>query len=84
MAADGSGAMAVTQNGASRAPCWSPDGGSLAFISGHKGTFDLWVAPVPAAPPAAGEAAGPPAALQLTRGAALDTVSGLSWTGSAE
>jgi TolB protein len=94
MGVDGADPQPVTQNGTSRAPCWSPDGQVLAFCSAETGAFEMWVAPAPpAAPPvapAAGTATGTgapsrpesklPAARQLTRGAQIDATSGLSWT----
>lgn len=88
--AEGGDPLPVTTSGAARAPCWSPDGRWLAFISGEHGDFDAWVAAVPLPTPAAPGAAGatpvverilPPVPRRLTRGAALDAVSGLSWTG---
>ncbi len=93
MDADGSHPQPVTGNGASRAPCWSPDGQYLGFISAQTGGFELWVTQPPApkepAVVAATGSPGPlpteaepkvPPARQLTRGALLDAVSGLSWT----
>ncbi|HVG97296.1 MAG TPA: hypothetical protein VNK05_10365 [Chloroflexota bacterium] len=94
MDATGSNPVPLTASGAARAPCWSPDGKWLAFISGEGGQFDVWALSVPdrAPPPEPGGAAGPgtpaptaepvrlPPARPLTRGAALDPVSGLSWT----
>jgi TolB protein len=89
MAADGSDPQPVTRDGLSRAPEWSPDGTAIAFISGRSGAFDLWVAQVPGptvpARTASGEAErreplAAPDARDLTRGAGLDAVSGLSWT----
>jgi TolB protein len=89
----GAGAGPVTASGAARAPCWSPDGKWLAFVSGEGGAFEVWVVAVPPAPaptPAVTGAAAatavpaePPAlppARPLTRGAAVDPQSGLSWT----
>jgi TolB protein len=89
MGADGTDARQITENGASRCPCWSPDGQHLAYVSGQAGRFELWVAPAPPAPSAA--AASEPvsprvpepaasAARQLSRGAQIDPVSGLTWT----
>jgi TolB protein len=83
MDADGSNQRPVTESGACRAPCWSPDGQYLAYVAAESNAFDLWVAPAPAEAPegaAAPDAAGPTSAKQLTRGALVDAVSGLSWT----
>ena len=76
MAADGSSAIPLTTTGRARAPCWSPAGGAVAYLSDDGDGFDIWVAPAPAAP--GGTSVKP---RQLTRGAAADAVSGISWAG---
>jgi Tol biopolymer transport system component len=90
---DGSGARAVTVAGTNRAPCWSPDGMWLAYLSARSGIFDIYMIAAPA-DPAPGTAAATsgsaaslptvpatvPAARQITQNGALDAVSGLSWT----
>jgi TolB protein len=89
MDADGANQRQLSETGACRAPCWSPDGRYLAYLAADGNAFDLWAMPAPArlppdAPtPAAGDsgaAAGDSGAKQLTRGAMIDAVSGLSWT----
>ncbi len=82
MGADGSGAVPVTTTGRARSPCWSPAGDAVAYLNDDGAGFDLWVAPAPAALGAAtgaGTASDEPR--RLTRGAAVDAVSGLSWVG---
>jgi dipeptidyl aminopeptidase/acylaminoacyl peptidase len=91
MDANGSNQQPLTDSGVCRAPCWSPDGQYLAYIRVNGNALDLWALPVPARAPEAAPAAGTPvaatpaavpasAAKQLTHGALLDAVSGLSWT----
>lgn len=59
-----------------RSPVWSPDGKSLAFLSGQGGVFEIWTISVTVA--IDGIALTEPR--QLTRDAAVDPMSGLSWT----
>jgi TolB protein len=59
-----------------RSPVWSPDGTSLAFLAGQGGVFEIWIVSVTAA--IDGITLGEPR--QLTRDAAVDPMSGLSWT----
>ncbi len=82
MGTDGSGAMPVTTTGRARSPCWSPAGNAVAYLTDDGAGFDVWVAPVPSALVAAtGASAVSGEPRQLTRGAAVDAVSGLSWAG---
>ena len=67
-AIDGSGEISLTGFGDCRQPSWSPDGRTIAFISQHDGTFDLWRVPV---------AGGTPE--RLTLGADLDANSRPIW-----
>jgi TolB protein len=66
--ADAVSAQPVTDAGACRAPCWSPDGQQIAHVSGEGATFDVSVVPSTGG-----------ARRQLTRGVNVDAVSGLSW-----
>jgi TolB protein len=59
-----------------RSPAWSPDGKTLAFLSAQGGVFEIWMVPVLS--DAASITLGEPR--QLTRDAAIDPMSGLSWT----
>jgi dipeptidyl aminopeptidase/acylaminoacyl peptidase len=67
-AADGSGARPLTTGGAGAGnPRWSPDGGSLYFLSTRSGSSQIWrFSPVPAAAGAAGATTTAPAPLQVT------------------
>jgi len=58
-----------------RSPVWSPDGKSLAVLATHSGMFEIWIVPVKRT--AAGFELGEPK--QLTREAAVDPMSGLTW-----
>jgi len=59
-----------------RSPVWAPDGKSIAFLSAQGGVFEIWIASVTTA--GSGIAIGEPR--QLTRDAAVDPMSGLSWS----
>lgn len=50
--ADGSGEVQITRQGSCRAPCWSPNGQTVAFLAADGSYFDL--SSVPAPPPGAG------------------------------
>ena len=65
---DGTGATTVASFGDCRQPVWSPDGQSLAFISGHGGSVDLWTV-----------RAGGGNPQRLTWGADLDANSHPAW-----
>jgi len=81
MDSDGHHSMPVTSGGRERAPCWSPVGDLVAYISDHGG-FDVWVTPIFSATRMRnGEDPLIEGPRQLTKGAAVDVVSGLSWTG---
>lgn len=58
-----------------RSPAWSPDGKSLAVLATHSGIFEIWIVPVNRTD--AGYEFGEPR--QLTREAAIDPLSGLTW-----
>lgn len=58
-----------------RSPVWAPDGKTIAFLAGQGGTFEIWTMSVQYT--AAGFELGEPH--QLTRDAAVDPISGLSW-----
>ena len=81
MAADGSGAVPVTTTGHARSPCWSPASDALAYLSDDGAGFDVWVAPAPALGATTGDGMASKEPHRLTRGAAVDAVSGLSWAG---
>ncbi|MAG36978.1 MAG: hypothetical protein CL878_12150 [Dehalococcoidia bacterium] len=82
MRVDGSGTTPLTTSGRARAPCWSPAGDAVAYIGDGGAGFDIWSAPVPPALVTAdGASAVAAEPRQLTRGASVDAVSGLSWTG---
>lgn len=59
-----------------RSPTWSPDGKSLAFLAQQNGAFEIFVLSVRATE--TGFEFGEPR--QLTRDAAVDPMSGLTWT----
>jgi TolB protein len=59
-----------------RSPVWSPDGRSVAFLSAQGGVFEIWTMSVTSTDD--GFALGEPR--QLTRDAAVDPMSGLSWS----
>lgn len=59
-----------------RSPVWSPDGASVAFLSVQGGVFEIWILTVTTTPD--GITLGEPR--QLTRDAAIDPMSGLSWS----
>ena len=59
-----------------RSPIWSPDGKSVAFLSAQGGVFEIWIVSVTATDTSF--TLGEPR--QLTRDAAIDPMSGLSWT----
>lgn len=59
-----------------RSPVWSPDGKTLGFLSAQGGVFEIWTIPVLS--DATSITLGEPR--QLTRDAAVDPMSGLSWT----
>lgn len=73
MNADGTGRVRVTQAGVCRAPAWSPDGRYLAYLSAQTGSFELWVTELD------GLEEGRFQHRQVTRNAAIDATSGLSW-----
>lgn len=79
MAADGSGAVPITTTGRARSPCWSPAGDAVAYLTDDGAGFDVWV--TPALNAAIGDGTAHDEPRQLTRGAAVDAVSGLSWAG---
>ena len=79
MAADGSGAVAITTTGRARSPCWSPAGDAVAYLTDDGAGFDVWV--TPALNAAIGDGTAHDEPRQLTRRAAVDAVSGLSWAG---
>ena len=79
MAADGSGAVPLTTTGRARSPCWSPAGDAVAYLTDDGAGFDVWVMPAPSA--ATGDGTARDESRQLTRGGAVDAVSGLSWAG---
>jgi TolB protein len=58
-----------------RSPAWSPDGKSLAVLAAHAGMFEIWIVPVKRTDD--GFELGEPK--QLTRDAAADPMSGLTW-----
>jgi TolB protein len=58
-----------------RSPAWSPDGKSLAVLAVSSGIFEIWVLSVQKTD--AGYELGEPR--QLTREAAVDPMSGLTW-----
>jgi TolB protein len=58
-----------------RSPAWSPDGKSLAVLATHSGIFEIWIVPVKRID--GGYEFGEPR--QLTREAAVDPLSGLTW-----
>jgi Tol biopolymer transport system component len=59
-----------------RSPVWSPDGKSVAVLSAQGGVFEIWILSVTKTPD--GIILGEPR--QLTRDAAIDPMSGLSWS----
>jgi TolB protein len=59
-----------------RSPVWSPDGKSVAVLSAQGGVFEIWILSITATD--SGIVLGEPR--QLTRDAAIDPMSGLSWT----
>ena len=59
-----------------RSPVWSPDGKSVAVLSAQGGVFEIWILSVTATPDSI--SLGEPR--QLTRDAAIDPMSGLSWS----
>jgi Tol biopolymer transport system component len=65
----------LTSSGNVRSPVWAPDGGQIAFIAEHDGTFDLYLLDVTAG---ATVSAGSPQ--QVTSNGALDAASGHSWS----
>ena len=79
MAADGSGAVPLTTTGRARSPCWSPAGDAVAYLTDDGAGFDVWV--TPALNAAIGDGTAHDEPRQLTRRAAVDAVSGLSWAG---
>ena len=81
MGADGGGAVPVTTTGRARSPCWSPAGDALSYLSDDGAGFDVWVTPPPALGAATGDGTARDEPRRLTRGVAVDAVSGLSWAG---
>ena len=81
MGADGSGAVPVTTTGHARSPCWSPAGDAVAYLTDDGAGFDVWVTPAPVLAAATGDGTARDEPRRLTRGAAVDAVSGLSWAG---
>ena len=79
MAADGSGAVPITTTGRARSPCWSPAGDAVAYLTDDGAGFDVWV--TPALNAAIGDGTVHDEPRQLTRRAAVDAASGLSWAG---
>lgn len=67
----------VTTDGVSRSPVWSPDGKSVAYLSGQGGKFDLWVIAVEKAPE--GTTLRLSAPKRVTQGLDPDPAGGLSW-----
>jgi hypothetical protein len=66
---DASNPTKITSFGDTRQPVWSPDGGSIVFISRHGGSVDLWSVPA--------DGKGDPQ--RLTWGADLDDNSRPAW-----
>lgn len=75
--ADGAPQRATT-DGVSRSPAWSPDGKSVAYLSGQGGKFDFWVIAVEKAPEGATLRLSAPK--RVTQGLDPDPAGGLSWT----
>ena len=66
----------LTEQGAARAPAWSPDGKQMAFIAVESDSFDLWLLNLEWAP---GQPPKPAGAEKLTSGAQVDATARPSW-----
>lgn len=74
MAADGTAATRITETGANRAPCWSPGGDLLAYVSLVGDSFEIVVVSL-----GFGDVVVASPSRQLTRGEGVDAAAGLSW-----